>query len=599
MGKQRDNTPAIDEPQITFFPVQMDEYWSSRHDTSGPSMLSSLKIPVDGLIVDRSGRIFSTGHRGDFFRERLPLPGPGSKVPTVFDALPGPGEKIQLAAHLADTNANIFTLGFHVKGKKDSYFSLTGRLYSFPSVDGAPFWLLIFQDLTEVRDNLAHPSGCIKVNPWLPGSAIKHELDEATSLLIETNVALRKEIRDRQNTLEKLSISEERFRNLTETTSDFIWEIDNNGLYTYASPKSLKLLGLRPEDLMGSPLLLLRKEKSASKFLEATGDNRLGRCGFAKIIYTYTRPDGIVVIIESSGEPILSTRGECAGYRGIDRDVTERYSYQKQLKQAKELAESANIAKSEFLANMSHELRTPLHAILSFARYGEKRIDSASRKELHRFFNQIVISGQRLLPLIDGLLDSARLDSGKNIYDFQLHDLLPEIRSALKELAPLAEKKQLSISIELPQMATTACFDKSAIAQVLRNIIGNAIKFSSDRTAITISLVSFLDTAHIGFLETTVSNYGETIPTNELHEIFDKFMQSSRTKTGAGGTGLGLSICKRIIEDHRGEIWASHGKSGDTRFHFTLPLNPLPVQEPGWPSRRVHGNEGDMANAAD
>ncbi len=121
------------------------------------------------------------------------------------------------------------------------------------------------------------------------------------------------------------------------------------------------------------------------KIIELSGQPQHG---FSKIEYNHTRADGIMVTVESSGEPIFSKRGQLVGFRGIDRDVTERRIYETELKQAKESAELANLAKSEFLANMSHELRTPLHAILSFAKYGEKRIESASRKELQRFFNQ-------------------------------------------------------------------------------------------------------------------------------------------------------------------------------------------------------------------
>jgi PAS domain S-box-containing protein len=206
----------------------------------------------------------------------------------------------------------------------------------------------------------------------------KSELDEVTTSLIETNVDLRKEIRDRQNTLEKLSVSERRFRDLTETTSDFIWEINNAGNYTYASPKSYKLLGLEPKELLGTPLFLFRKVASASEFIKNIELRGQPQHGFSKMEYNHTRQDGFEVTVESSGEPIFSKSNKFLGFRGIDRDVTERRIYETKLRQAKELAESANLTKSEFLANMSHELRTPLHAILRFAKYGKKRLESAT-----------------------------------------------------------------------------------------------------------------------------------------------------------------------------------------------------------------------------
>jgi PAS domain S-box-containing protein len=398
------------------------------------------------------------------------------------------------------------------------------------------------------------------------------ELEEATASLIETNVALRKEIRDRQNILEALRESEKRFRDLTETTSDFIWEIDANGMYTYASPKSIKLLGIAPTQILGTLFLPWRQSSPDSSWRGKVIENKL-RTGFYNIEYNYVRQDGQELTIESSGEPIFTKRNEFIGFRGIDRDVTERRVYERELKTAKELAESANLAKSEFLANMSHELRTPLHAILSFANYGEKRIETADRHELLRFFRQIATSGNRLLPLINSLLDLAKLESGKMNYVFQNLDLLAEIRSVINEMLPLAEKKGLKIQIIPPEISTNAFFDQGRIGQVIRNILSNGVKFSNPGTTISVAFAHQIGQHNRTLLLTTISNQGVGIPANELGAIFDKFAQSSKTKTGAGGTGLGLAICKQIIEDHRGKIWAGMGNDGSTRFHFTLPLN--------------------------
>lgn len=399
------------------------------------------------------------------------------------------------------------------------------------------------------------------------------ELEEATASLIETNVALRKEIRDRQIILEALRESEKRFRDLTETTSDFIWEIDASGMYTYASPKCIKLLGVAPKQILGTLFLPWRQSSSPdASWRGKVIENKL-RTGFYNIEYNYIRQDGQELTIESSGEPIFTKRNEFSGFRGIDRDVTERRVYERELKMAKELAESANIAKSEFLANMSHELRTPLHAILSFANYGEKRIETADRHELLRFFRQIATSGKRLLPLINSLLDLAKLEAGKMNYVFQNHDLLAEIRSVINEMLPLAEKKGLKIQIVPPKISTNAFFDQGRIGQVIRNILSNGVKFSNPDTTISVAFAHQIEVHNRTLLLTTISNLGVGIPANEHAAIFDKFAQSSKTKTGAGGTGLGLAICKQIIEDHRGKIWAGMGNDGSTRFHFTLPLN--------------------------
>lgn len=548
----------------------MIELTSNGESTDPSAHFQNLSIPVDGLIVDRKGKILFTASDVHFLEKMYPFPVLGANISHLFTRLLSSADLEELSDSIAGTTTESFVRNYHSTDIHAGFLSITG--HPFPLSDSDYAWLLLTQNLTVCQEMLGKISA-LENDIELIRQTERRELDKVTESLIDTNVALRKEIRDKENTLEKLSISEARFRNLTETTSDFIWEINNAGNYTYASPKSLKLLGLEPQELLGTPLLLLRKVASAGEFIKNIELRGQPQHGFSKMEYSHTRHDGFEVTIESSGEPIFSKRHQFIGFRGIDRDVTERRIYETELKHAKELAESANQAKSEFLANMSHELRTPLHAILSFARYGEKRIESASRKELFRFFEQIVLSGQRLLPLIDSLLDLAKLESGKMTYHFQYLDLVDEIRAAVHEITPLAEKKGLSFKFAPASIATVARFDQATIGQVARNLLSNAVKFSDQQTVITIFFEIQDDFGDKNFLKTTISNYGIHIPESDLSTIFDKFVQSSKTRTGAGGTGLGLSICKQIIEDHGGIISACHGASGDTRFHFTLPLS--------------------------
>lgn len=547
----------------------MSELTSTGKDTYAPSPAWRPAIPVDSLVIDSNGEIHFAASDDIFLSEVLPFRLFGANISDVYKTLLSSADYHKLSICIANNKVESFALMFKSTGTPFRSLSITG--HPFPIRERGDGWLLITQDITAYQ-GMIDKIFILESELETIRQTEKSELDEMTASLIDTNVALRKEVRDRQNTLEKLSVSEGRFRDLTETTSDFIWEINSAGNYTYASPKSVKLLGLEPQELLGTPLFLLRKVASASEFIKNIELRGQPQHGFSKMEYNHTRQDGFEVTVESSGEPIFSKRNKFVGFRGIDRDVTERRIYETKLKQAKELAESANLAKSEFLANMSHELRTPLHAILSFAKYGEKRIESASRKELLRFFSQIATSGQRLLPLIDSLLDLAKLESGKMVYDFQDLDIMTEIRSAIHEIMPLAEKKGLSIKFTPDNVATVACFDQATIAQVIRNLLANGVKFSNQQTAITISFKIQENTNNKSFLETTISNFGVAIPVIELDTIFDKFAQSSKTKTGAGGTGLGLSICKQIVEDHGGIIWASHGENGDTQFHFTLPI---------------------------
>jgi signal transduction histidine kinase len=228
--------------------------------------------------------------------------------------------------------------------------------------------------------------------------------------------------------------------------------------------------------------------------------------------------------------------------------------------------EKANQAKSEFLANMSHEIRTPMHGILSFSRFGLQKIDTADKEKLKSYFSEINESGSRLMNLLNDLLDLSRLEAGKVVYDFRELDLA-EISSALAaEMRAFAEEKGLTIQIKNPTAPLIGLMDRDKIMQVVRNLTSNAIKFSSPGNVVQFILEQ--TEAHVSFC---VINRGVGIPASELETVFDKFIQSSKTRTGAGGTGLGLSISKEIVQQHHGRIWAESNPDGETKFTFEIP----------------------------
>ena len=248
------------------------------------------------------------------------------------------------------------------------------------------------------------------------------------------------------------------------------------------------------------------------------------------------------------------------------RDLTNKKESEN-LKFEKEAAERANRAKSSFLANMSHELRTPMHGVLSFARFGLRDSKGEPFSELASHFQEIFDSGSRLMQLLDDLLDLAKLEAGKMSYAMGSSDFVSVCRQIIEEQRAFAEEKNLKVQLhQTSQNELIAMFDHTRMAQVLRNIITNAIKFSNSESEILVCSKIESD-----FLVCEVSNRGKEIPEEELKRIFDKFVQSSRTKSGAGGTGLGLAICKEIVEQHHGEIWAE-SSDGQTKFVFKIPI---------------------------
>jgi signal transduction histidine kinase/integral membrane sensor domain MASE1 len=232
-------------------------------------------------------------------------------------------------------------------------------------------------------------------------------------------------------------------------------------------------------------------------------------------------------------------------------------------------AEEANEAKSLFLANMSHELRTPMHAILGYSDLSLTAIEEGEHQSLRKYIGNIKRSGNRLLRLLNDLLVLAKLDAGKVEYQREPGSLKAVIDSTLIELAPLIKAKNLQVSTSFCS-STEASFDKHYMTQVVTNLLSNAIKFSCAGGRICIE--TSVQTVESGrALRCRISDSGPGIPEAELKTIFDKFVQSSKTKTGAGGTGLGLAICEMIIQAHGGRIWAENAAPTGAVFTFDIP----------------------------
>jgi signal transduction histidine kinase len=238
----------------------------------------------------------------------------------------------------------------------------------------------------------------------------------------------------------------------------------------------------------------------------------------------------------------------------------------RELLEAKDAAEFANNAKSEFLSNMSHELRTPLHGILSFARFGRKRITTCGSDKLLQYFEKIESCSNTLLHLVNQLLDLAKLESGTTNLDKKYCVLQCIIRRVIEEFNAYAEERNVVIRLYTNEESTATWMDEQRIAQVVRNIVSNALKVSPAGASVSVRVLAEKDV--IGM---EVRDQGPGIPADELKVVFEKFVQSSRMKTGAGGTGLGLAICHETVALHGGNIWAENVEPNGASITFNLP----------------------------
>ncbi len=244
----------------------------------------------------------------------------------------------------------------------------------------------------------------------------------------------------------------------------------------------------------------------------------------------------------------------------------------------KEVAESTSRAKSEFLSNMSHELRTPMHAILSFSSMGMDKSGSLEDKHFLRYFSHIRQSGKKLLFLLNDLLNLSQLEAGKAEFDFKDNDLMQITERQIDELSYLLKEKSLVVETAPSGIGMNAFVDRKKIAQVVWNVLSNAIKFSPKGGKINVSFNSSTASVEDGARDGVphifmkVSDQGIGIPSEELESVFNKFIQSSKTKTGAGGTGLGLAISKNIILAHGGIINARNNANGGAQFSIKIPV---------------------------
>jgi signal transduction histidine kinase len=254
--------------------------------------------------------------------------------------------------------------------------------------------------------------------------------------------------------------------------------------------------------------------------------------------------------------------------------------FESALQQSEQQAQAANTAKSLFLANMSHELRTPMHAILSFGRLG---LEKSARGEvvaakMHDYFDYVVQSGERLLVLLNDLLDLSKLEAGKMVLDLRPHDAATIVNGAVAELDILAGAKSIRLDAAALKPGVAVECDGAKIHQVLTNLLSNAIKFSPSDSVVSVAMAEITlpalrdGEAALQALSISVRDRGIAIPPDELESVFDSFVQSSKTVDGSGGTGLGLSICRRIVEVHGGRISAANNGDCGASFTVILPL---------------------------
>ncbi|MBU2869607.1 two-component sensor histidine kinase BarA [Colwellia sp. E2M01] len=251
------------------------------------------------------------------------------------------------------------------------------------------------------------------------------------------------------------------------------------------------------------------------------------------------------------------------------RESLEQFEIQNvELSLAKRKAQDANRVKSEFLANMSHELRTPLNGVIGFTRQVLKTPLTENQRD---YLQTIDRSANNLLTIINDILDFSKLDAGKMVIENIPFSFRESIEETLKLLAPSAHKKNIELSINLPEEIPDSLIgDTMRIKQIITNLTSNAIKFTP-QGSVSIDIASEEINQKSIKLKVTVEDTGIGMTVEQQKSIFDAFTQADQSITRLyGGTGLGLVICQRLAQEMRGDIGFSSEKNQGSSFWFTF-----------------------------
>jgi len=268
---------------------------------------------------------------------------------------------------------------------------------------------------------------------------------------------------------------------------------------------------------------------------------------------------------------LIDQRSPSGDMVSLGLDITATVEYERQLQEAHSIAESANRAKSAFLANMSHEIRTPMNGVVGMA---DVLRDTVLTEDQRLYVDTIKNSGEALLVIINDVLDYSKIEAKKLDLHPEPFDLERAIQEVIMLLQPLAREKSLEMALDYDLfMPTSLVGDPGRIRQVLTNLLGNAVKFTSDgHVLVRVTGVPDKATGNVQ-VNIAIEDTGIGIAPDMVGHIFGEFNQVENERNRKfDGTGLGLAISQRLIQMMDGDIWVTSEEQVGSCFGFQLPL---------------------------
>ncbi|MDX2473287.1 MAG: PAS domain S-box protein [Candidatus Krumholzibacteria bacterium] len=394
---------------------------------------------------------------------------------------------------------------------------------------------------------------------------LQWQVSRKTGELRWANTRLNEDIHKLQTAEEALSLSEERFRTLVENSSDWIWEFDENEIFTYASPRVKHLLGFESEEVVGKSAFEFIPEAERESVAKEFGPVKEARLSFANLLNVNQHRDGHLVTIESSGVPVIGRDGSFRGYRGIDRDITERREMETQLRQTYKMEAIGTLA-----GGIAHDFNNILSAIIGYTELAQAEIepDQPARKSL----DQVIAAGLRARDMVRQILTFSR-KSELQLGPVNVAKVVDEAVSLLRASIPTTIEFQQQISADTGLVWA----DSTQLHQVIMNLCTNAAQAMKDDggvLGIELSRVQVSPTAATAelqagnYMRLAVSDTGPGIEPTVLKRIFDPYFT---TKQKEDGTGMGLAVVHGIVQSHKGVIRTISKPGLGTTFRVYLP----------------------------
>jgi two-component system phosphate regulon sensor histidine kinase PhoR len=355
--------------------------------------------------------------------------------------------------------------------------------------------------------------------------------------------------RQLRETIAMITEEKNRVRAILNSMADGVIALDRDGRVLLINPVVEEIFDLREEACLGKKILGVIRNYDLERLLSRTLESQNSTSEEIKILGAGSEPR----FFRLQATPLKGCHGETGGVVVVLRDITER----KKLEQMR----------TEFVANVSHELRTPLTSIKGFL---ETLLDGAiDDPGASRHFLEIISQEtERLTRLVDELLNLSKIEERRVVHRWQRVNLADIISRVVSLFRPRAGEKSLTLSLEVPRDLPAVYGDPDMLAQVLINLLDNAVKYTPPRGSITIRAMVRGDQ-----LRVEVEDTGIGIPAESLPRVFERFYRVDKARSRElGGYGIGLAIVKHIIRAHGGKIDVQSTPGKGSLFFFTLPL---------------------------